>query len=165
MASRAAANTGHGRGTHLSIFLGLRSSTRPIKRSSFTRAFNIYLLQYYRRQFRRSARSLPGNCLHFPHFQKCHIKLWLPLRAAPVLVNWSIEDWPWSATTRLFTGRSVYSNSLCAPSLDFLTNTCGPGAEGEVLSFVAVLWKGSDSVCWQQRQVFNVAAVSLVDFH
>lgn len=62
-------------------------------------------------------------------------------------------------------GPSVYSNSLCALSLDFLTNTCGPGVEGEVLSFVSVLWKGSASVCWQQRQVFNVAAVSLVDFH
>lgn len=80
---------------------------------------------------------------------------------------YSTEDWPWCTTNTPFhRSAGVYSNSPCALSLDSLTNTCGRGVEGEVLAFVSVLWKGSsDSVCWQQRQVFNVAAVSLVDFH
>lgn len=120
--------------------------------------------------FGGSARSLPGDSLHFPHLQKHTLSNSDSLSMAlQVLVNRSIEDQPWSLTTGLFffflQGCSVYSNSLRAPSLDFLTNTCGPGAGGEVLSLVAVLRKGSDSVRWQQRQVFNVAAVSLVDFH
>lgn len=62
-------------------------------------------------------------------------------------------------------GSAVYPPSRRAPSPDFLTNMRGHGAEGEALSSVSVLWKGSVSLCWQQWQVFNVAAVSLVDFH
>lgn len=61
-------------------------------------------------------------------------------------------------------GSCVYSNCVCALSLDFLTNTHGRAVEGEVLWLFSVLWKRT-SVCWQHRQVFNVAAVSLVDFH
>lgn len=130
------------------------------------------LFRRYRRQFRRrrSARSLQRLSL-FPTLSPPQKKIKTATSNLASLFRavwiYSTEDWPWCTTNTPFhRSAGVYSNSPCALSLDSLTNTCGRGVEGEVLAFVSVLWKGSsDSVCWQQRQVFNVAAVSLVDFH
>lgn len=62
-----------------------------------------------------------------------------------------IKGWPWSTTAHLFHGKLFFNLFIAIPrvplSLDFLTNTCGPGAEGEVLLFISVLQKGSDCLC------------------
>lgn len=87
-------------------------------------------------QFRRKARSLHNNYLFFPHFQKKAISNF----DSPSVYSCTCESKHRSidlaARQQVFSPGALFSLIFPhAPSLDFLTNTCGRGVEGEVLWF------------------------------
>lgn len=99
-------------------------------------AFTGHSSSYNGTQFRRRARSLRSNCLYFPTLSEMPYQTRTPPSAHSCtceLKHWrlTLVDNNTPSSSR---GPLLYSNSPGASSVDFLTNTCGRGVEGEVLS-------------------------------